>query len=105
MKYYLLKRTTLYFDGHGSSSEGKVELEVSSSEEYPNILVARDYIEDYEDEDLVEFVEDDDLYPQDGYHCRREIYSFKLIEKEDIPKIKKVIEEYNKLDEGYQSCF
>lgn len=116
MKYYLLKETEYFYDGHGTPEQGAFTKSVVTSEEYPDVTQDGIYIEGdyyelylsslektaYPDPNEFELCPEDfheimEFSAEDGYNCTVTEYDFKEITYEDFVKYSEIIGNYNRL--------
>lgn len=94
MKYYLVKKTQIFVDPHGSPDEGGHEFYVTTDKTDPEVGSYN-----YTYFQCEEKVEDEDLQAsEDGYNSTAEMFSSREITKVQYNQYQKIIENYGNLN-------
>ena len=114
MAKYLVKKTTHFFDPHGTPEKGGLEKFTTDKEIYSLLKKNKYYTDTYflecvsnkqlekDKHDIIEELKEsesdgDDLQAMDGYNLRAYTFKVKKITDEEAKEIEETIKKYNKV--------
>lgn len=97
--HYLLIKTTVFVDPHGTPDDGGTEKEIVSGKKWDKVYEESKLPENKDKSyDGYEWIDEDDLSgSEDGYNSECTFHTLKLIKDEQVEEYTNIIKSYNQL--------